>query len=61
MESLTGQVDSLLSWLKDTETQIEQEGASSEDGTIKENDRRTLVWLTQKLQQVKVYSTHTFI
>ncbi|XP_058233494.1 microtubule-actin cross-linking factor 1 isoform X16 [Hemibagrus wyckioides] len=53
LESLTGRVDSLLSWLKDTETQMEQEGDSSEDGTIKENDRRTLVWLTQKLQQVK--------
>lgn len=61
LESLTGRVDSLLSWLKDTETQMEQEGDSSEDGTIKENERRKLVWLTQKLQQVKVYSTHTSI
>lgn len=59
MESLTGRVDSLLDWLKDTEAQMEQEGASSKDGKIKENDRRTLVWLTQKLQQVKVNFTHT--
>ncbi|MCI4392014.1 hypothetical protein PGIGA_G00141030 [Pangasianodon gigas] len=53
LESLTGRVESLLGWLKDTEAQMEQEAALSEDGKIKENERRTLVWLTQKLQQVK--------
>lgn len=54
LESLTGRVDGLLGWLKNTEAQMEQETASSEDGKIQENDGRTLVWLTQKLQQVKV-------
>lgn len=54
LESLTGRVDGLLGWLKNTEAQLEQETASSEDGKIQENDGRTLVWLTQKLQQVKV-------
>lgn len=58
LESLTQQVDSLLGWLKDTDAQIEQETASSEDGMYKENDRRTLLWLTQKLQQVKVNFTY---
>ncbi|KAF4073878.1 hypothetical protein AMELA_G00248250 [Ameiurus melas] len=53
LESLTGRVDGLLGWLKNTEAQMEQETASSEDGKIQENDGRTLVWLTQTLQQVK--------
>lgn len=54
MESLNGQVNSLFGWLKDTEAQVQQETALPEDENIKENDGRTLVWLTQKLQQVKV-------
>ncbi|XP_047663906.1 microtubule-actin cross-linking factor 1, isoforms 1/2/3/5 isoform X27 [Tachysurus fulvidraco] len=53
LESLTERVDSLLSWLKDTETQMAQEADSTEDATIKENERRTLEWLMQKLQLVK--------
>lgn len=54
MESLSGRVDSLLSWLKDTETQMAQEADSTEEATIKENER-TLECLMQKLQLVKVY------
>ncbi|XP_060798780.1 microtubule-actin cross-linking factor 1 isoform X5 [Neoarius graeffei] len=51
LESLTRRVDGLLDWLKDTDAQMEQEAASSEDGKVKGTG--TLVWLTQKLQQVK--------
>lgn len=59
MQSLTGRVGSLLGWLKDTEAQMEQEASSFEGGINKEKDRRTVVWLTQKLQQVKVNFIHT--
>lgn len=61
MQSLTGRVGNLLGWLKDTEVQMEQEAASSEDGRNKEKDKRTVVWLTQELQQVKVNFIHTRI
>ncbi|KAI5091811.1 microtubule-actin cross-linking factor 1 isoform X12, partial [Silurus meridionalis] len=53
LESLTGRVDSLLDWLKDKEAQMELDTASSDDGKIQENDKKSLEWLTQKLQQVK--------
>ncbi|TSK31438.1 Microtubule-actin cross-linking factor 1, isoforms 1/2/3/5 [Bagarius yarrelli] len=53
LESLTVRVDGLHAWLKDKEAQVEQDADSSEDGAIKENNRETLVKLTQKLQQVK--------
>ncbi|XP_062870398.1 microtubule-actin cross-linking factor 1, isoforms 1/2/3/4/5 isoform X12 [Trichomycterus rosablanca] len=49
LETLAGRVDSLLSWLKNTEAQMEQE--TEDDVKMKENDSKTLEHLTQKLQQ----------
>uniref|UniRef100_A0A3B4DMX6 Microtubule actin crosslinking factor 1 n=1 Tax=Pygocentrus nattereri TaxID=42514 RepID=A0A3B4DMX6_PYGNA len=55
LQSLGGQVDNLLVWLKQTEAQMEQH--TREEKMI-ENESRTLVHLAQRLQQCKELEEH---
>ncbi|KAL7830363.1 hypothetical protein SRHO_G00314900 [Serrasalmus rhombeus] len=55
LQSLGGQVDNLLVWLKQTEAQMEQH---TREEKMMENESRTLVHLAQRLQQCKELEEH---
>ncbi|KAL6456951.1 hypothetical protein MHYP_G00339140 [Metynnis hypsauchen] len=55
LQSLGGQVDNLLVWLKQTEAQMERH---TREEKMMENESRTLVHLAQRLQQCKELEEH---